>query len=445
MSNSKSTDWITFANRLKDFVDSDTLMIEEKYRISYSVTNITNLIISSNNSKTIRLDKDDRRYFIPDISEKYVKNGIGMDYYYVLLDEAIKNSEVGKAFYSYALEYAKLNPNFNERKIPMTETKLMMVNRNNNKVHEFIKKKFVRYHNEELDMSSSSLYNEFKNWYQEYVNSKKKPSTVQEFTRSLKSLGLDAKQKRVGDQKAGKRLQWYSATYKDLYTTFMKKNMINEAKNIEEPEGYQQSEVFITVPTEILPAKGDVPLKSTSSSSKLEASPKESYSQPVSKKTSSPLPSKPDRLKASIETSNPESIVIQSQEEIVSPADIAKKREEYGVPGPSSTSEKSEPNMPAPKEYIDQKLEDLYTSAKDAWKRDNQDPDEFDWKIFAIKIEDLPNHDTNNLKDHPVPFTQVIPANKLPECPKPNKKEYWQAEGYDDIDDEDEELKDFWD
>ena len=31
MSNSKSTDWITFANRLKDFIDSDTLMIEEKH------------------------------------------------------------------------------------------------------------------------------------------------------------------------------------------------------------------------------------------------------------------------------------------------------------------------------------------------------------------------------------------------------------------------------
>ena len=128
MSNSKSTDWITFANRLKDFIDSDTLMIEEKHKTSYPVTNITNLIISSNNSKTIRLDRDDRRYFIPDISEKYVENGTGMDHYYAPLDRAIKNPEVGKAFYSYALEYVRLNPDFDERKIPMTKTKLMMIN-----------------------------------------------------------------------------------------------------------------------------------------------------------------------------------------------------------------------------------------------------------------------------------------------------------------------------
>ncbi|GBC09037.1 hypothetical protein RclHR1_08570004 [Rhizophagus clarus] len=117
MSNSKSTDWITFANRLKDFIDSDTLMIEEKHRTPYPVTNITNLIINSNNSKTIRLDRNDRRYFIPDVSEKYVNNGTGMDHYYAPLDSAIKDPEVGKAFYSYALEYVKLNPDFNEHAV----------------------------------------------------------------------------------------------------------------------------------------------------------------------------------------------------------------------------------------------------------------------------------------------------------------------------------------
>ena len=55
MSNSKSADWITFANQLKDFIDSDTLMIEEKHKTPYSVANITNLIISSNNSKGLLL------------------------------------------------------------------------------------------------------------------------------------------------------------------------------------------------------------------------------------------------------------------------------------------------------------------------------------------------------------------------------------------------------
>src|SRR2546430_4949786 len=202
MSNSKSANWITFANRLKDFIDSNTLMIEEKYKIPYPVANITNLIISSNNSKTIRLDRNDRRYFIPDISEKYVENGIGMDHYYAPLDRAIKNPEVGKALYSYALEYVKLNPDFDERKIPMTKTKLMMINRDNNVVHEFVKQEYHVCESRDIEISSSNLYTSFKRWQSEQpIINNKKPPSVQEFTHALRGLGLEAKQKRVGDRK----------------------------------------------------------------------------------------------------------------------------------------------------------------------------------------------------------------------------------------------------
>ncbi|GBB84948.1 hypothetical protein RclHR1_11520006 [Rhizophagus clarus] len=80
-----------------------------------------------------------------------------------------------------------------------------------------------------------------------------KAPTVQEFTHALGELGIKAKQKRVGDRKANKKLQWYSVTYADLYTIFMKKNMIDEAKNIEVPEGYKESEVLIEISPERLP------------------------------------------------------------------------------------------------------------------------------------------------------------------------------------------------
>ena len=263
MSNSKSTDWITFANRLKDFIDSDTLTIEEKHKTSYPVTNITNLIINSNNSKTIRLDKNDRRYFIPDISEKYVENGIGMDHYYAPLDKAIKNPEVGKAFYSYALEYVRLNPDFNERNIPMSKTKLMMISRDINPVHEFIKQKYIC-ESSGIDVSSTYLYNAYKNWSQENFGIKKRPLIIQEFTRTLGELGLKPKAKRMGERSKNKRIQWYSVSYNDLYATFRKKNMIDEAENIDEPEGYQHTEnieLSLTSP-EVFPAE-EPPTNST--------------------------------------------------------------------------------------------------------------------------------------------------------------------------------------
>src|SRR6185369_7336693 len=253
MSNSKSADWITFAHRLKDFIDSDTIMIEEKYKTPYPVTNITNLIINSNNSKTIRLDREDRRYFIPDISNKYVKNGIGMDHYYAPLDKAIKNSEVGKAFYSYALEYVKLNPNFDERKIPMTKTKLMMINRDNNPVYQFIKENYI-YNSIRLDVASSYFYNTFKDWFYIQINTKnKKPPTIQEFTCAIKELGLNSKQKRVGERKNNKRMQWYETSYENLYTIFLKRNMIDETENLNIPDGFNPIEKMKTLYTENFP------------------------------------------------------------------------------------------------------------------------------------------------------------------------------------------------
>ena len=72
--NSKFTNWIIFANQFKDFINNNTINIKEKYKISYLVTNIANLIINSNNSKIIYLDKEDQRYFISNISNKYIKN-----------------------------------------------------------------------------------------------------------------------------------------------------------------------------------------------------------------------------------------------------------------------------------------------------------------------------------------------------------------------------------
>ncbi|RHZ75480.1 hypothetical protein Glove_213g72 [Diversispora epigaea] len=117
-----------------------------------------------------------------------------MDHYYAPLDKAIKNPEVGKAFYSYALEYVKLNPNFNERNIPMTKTNLMMINRDNNPVYQFIKEKYI-YNSIRLDVASLYFYNTFKDWFYIQINTKNKKSpTIQEFTCAIKELGLNPKQ-----------------------------------------------------------------------------------------------------------------------------------------------------------------------------------------------------------------------------------------------------------
>ena len=50
-------------------------------------------------------------------------------------------------------------------------------------------------------------------------------------------------------------MQWYSASFKTLYTTFLKKNIIDEAENIEKPEGYEHKENAYIPPAERFPEK----------------------------------------------------------------------------------------------------------------------------------------------------------------------------------------------
>ena len=70
--------------------------------------------------------------------------------------------------------------------------------------------------------------------------------------------------------------------------------MIDNAENLDEPEGYQSTKSTATIPTEILPAE-------ESSDSPNEAQkinePESAIPEPVLKKVPPPIPSKPDHLK----------------------------------------------------------------------------------------------------------------------------------------------------
>ena len=51
---------------------------------------------------------------------------------------------------------------------------------------------------------------------------------------------------------------------------------------------------------------------------------------------------------------------------------------------------------------MDEKLEDLYKKAKAYWEDDGADPEDFDWELFAIEIEDLSNHKSDPIADHTI-------------------------------------------
>jgi hypothetical protein len=79
--------------------------------------------------------------------------------------------------------------------------------------------------------------------------------------------------------------------------------------------------------------------------------------------------------------------------------------EPYGIPGPSNTSapepehiqEASEPEISESnsEQVIDKNLEDLYNSVRSHWKADDGDPEEFDWEVLAMEIDELSNSGYN--------------------------------------------------
>ncbi|RHZ81667.1 hypothetical protein Glove_117g589 [Diversispora epigaea] len=319
-----------------------------------------------NNSKTIRLDREDRRYFIPDISNKYVENGIGMDHYYAPLDKAIKNLEVGKAFYSYALEYIKLNPNFDERKIPMTKTKLMMINRDNNPVYQFIKEKYI-YNSIRLDVASLYFYNTFKDWFYIQINTKnKKPPTIQEFIYTIRELGLNSKQKRVGEQKNNKRMQWYETSYENLYTIFLKRNMIDETENLNIPDGFNSIEKMKTLYIENFPL--EEPLQDL------------------------------NEVFESSNTSKQSELESKSKSEYESESESKLESESKKV---GSLKTRSCESTPEPIIYKNNNFKEMYINAKTKWKRFGNDPEDFDWECFITEIEELSNHEQYDFQKDP--------------------------------------------
>src|ERR1043166_5411404 len=145
-------------------------------------------------------------------------------------------------------------------------------------------------------------------------------------------------------------MQLYSASYKDLYTVFRKKNMIDDAENIDEPEGYQPNENVTIVYTEILPAE--------------ESSDNSVSSQPESEKNAPPALDSPNPSNEKLDIEKPslsitmDDLLDELQNYIkdikeIDPASIPlpespkleavvveqiPEPEPYGTPGPSNTS-----------------------------------------------------------------------------------------------------------
>src|SRR6266498_3268956 len=378
MSGSKTSDWITFANRLKEFITGNKLIIEEKGKTPYQVTNIVSLIINSNNSRAVRLDTDDRRFFIPDISDQY----IGNTEYFNRLVEAMNYPKVGEAFYSVMLDFANKR-SFDERKIPKAYTKQIMLSGAVHSVHTFIKANYLASTQSDLDIPSNNLYNEYKHWFKEHVSNHKKPSTIQEFSKKMRE----------------------QASREEIYNTYKKKGWIDDLENIEhkqiqtslDEESPISKQQDSSIPKEESNITHKSPIAVNIVTEKITTEPL------TIKKVPPKIPSKPEHLKVKnniVKQQNAQLQEKQQNTQLEQTSSIVKSQSKQ--PEQTSSIVESQPEQSSsivkqqntqeqekPDMYYGTVLEQFYKDVMENWIMHENDLDEFNWDCFIEEIKEI--------------------------------------------------------
>lgn len=149
--------WNTLTNAIKTVVTNNVMEIEPKGKDKLTIDNYLNVIVLSNNN-AMKIDNNDRRIFVLDISNEFVGN---VEYFTKLCSECTENDEVGEAFYWYCIEHSENNKDFKSNVFPESEAKQEIIIDNLNIVYKFIKDNYV--------LRNKGIAQTFKDFYTEYV------------------------------------------------------------------------------------------------------------------------------------------------------------------------------------------------------------------------------------------------------------------------------------
>jgi len=175
-----ASEWMSIRSVLKRQITSPTLMIESKGVDAREEKNLNNYVILSNNDAI--QDDDGRRYFILDISTKYVKNEEYFERLYTCF-----NDEVGHAFYSYLYEID--TEKFNPQSYPKTQSKLDSYSKRLDNIYKYLKDEYILKKRNIDRISVSDFYQD----YVLYCSGKgiTKPKTKIDFNIALKNINIE--------------------------------------------------------------------------------------------------------------------------------------------------------------------------------------------------------------------------------------------------------------
>ena len=236
---STSASWKCLYNSLKPWITNPVVEVKKKFVSSWEIINIATLILISNN-KCINIGENDRRWFMPDVSMKYVGN----QEYFNRLAKICSMDIVGEAFYWYCLEYFKSDcqgfDESNPATRPQTKARTEVINDNLHTLYAFIKNEYIK-KGKGLQVNGKDLT--LKNFREKYLSELNKDKrrikefetalyrhheaiSPQEINRKLAEIGIKSKRIKAGMsinvpakelKEIFKRKQWLDDDFDDTF------------------------------------------------------------------------------------------------------------------------------------------------------------------------------------------------------------------------------------
>jgi phage/plasmid-associated DNA primase len=129
--NSGNENFHAVFDKMKDNITGNSLEIEQKGKDPLQIDNINNFVFTTNNSYSIKIEEDDRRYNPLEVSDKYKGNHEYFDNFL----EVLSNDNAGNHILTYFLQYKEL---VDVRKIPTSDLKNDMIRKSKHNSIRFI-------------------------------------------------------------------------------------------------------------------------------------------------------------------------------------------------------------------------------------------------------------------------------------------------------------------
>lgn len=222
---STPSEWSSMSSVLKAIITEPRISIEQKGKDAFNIHNLLSVIICSNDN-VIKMDLNDRRYLMTDVSPKKM----GDKDYWNELYSIYKDKNVICSFYHDCLEYAKNNPfdELPELRDIETESKTEAIIKNLHPFYVYIKEEYVL-KNRDFDVYLKQLC-------EDYNSTSKHKIATQEVQRYLKDIDVN------GKPSTGNRFR-YIVSHKSLHDIFLTKRWIDKCDEMECDDNVDEEEL----------------------------------------------------------------------------------------------------------------------------------------------------------------------------------------------------------